>query len=78
MKQTTKLIKVKTPLLRKDTASQIRCKKNWTVVKEITNKAKQSSKSSFPWKTKTDNKIKTDADEIANQFNKYFEDTGPP
>ena len=48
------------------------------MVKEITDKAKQSNKSRFPWKTKTDNKIKTDGDEIANQFNKYFGDTGPP
>ena len=52
-------------------------KKKWTVMKEIIIKAKHSKKSNFPQKHKNGNKIKTGWDEIANEFNKYFEDIGP-
>ena len=46
-------------------------------MKEIIGKAKHSNKSNFPRKSKIDNKIKTDEDEIVNQFNKYFADISP-
>ena len=46
-------------------------------MKEIIGKAKHSKKSSFPWKLKIGNKIKTSKNEIANEFNKYFADISP-
>ena len=46
-------------------------------MKEIIGKAKHSKKSSFPWKLKIGNKIKTSKNEIANEFNKYFADIDP-
>ena len=52
-------------------------KKRWNVMKEIIGKAKHSKKSNFPQKLKIGNKIKTGENEIANEFNKYFADTGP-
>ena len=52
-------------------------KKRWTVMKEIIGKAKHSKKSNFYRKLKIGNKIKTSEGEIANEFNKYFADTGP-
>ena len=51
-------------------------KKRWNVMKEIIGKAKYSQKSNFPQKLKIGNKIKTGENEIANEFNKYFADTG--
>ena len=36
-------------------------------------KAKHSKKLNFPWKLKIGNKITIDEDEIANEFNKYFQ-----
>ena len=46
-------------------------------MKEIIGKAKISTISHFSKKLKIDSKIKTDEDEIANQFNNYFADLGP-
>ena len=46
-------------------------------MKDTTDKAKDSTKSNFPRKLKIANKIKTGQDEIGNEFNKYFVDTGP-
>ena len=46
-------------------------------MKDTTDKAKDSTKSNFPRKLKIVNKIKTGQDEIGNEFNKYFVDTGP-
>ena len=46
-------------------------------MKEIIGKAKHSKKSNFYRKLKIGNKIKTSEGEIANEFNKYFADTGP-
>ena len=51
-------------------------KKRWTVMKEITGKAKHSRKSNFPQKLKIGNKLKTGEDEITNEFNKYFSGIG--
>ena len=48
----------------------------WTTMKEINGQAKRGDKSSFPAKLKTDSKIKTGEDEIANEFNKYFANIG--
>ena len=45
-------------------------------MKEIIGKAKHSSKSNFSRRLKIDNETKTDGDEIAHQFNKYFVDIG--
>ena len=36
-------------------------------------KAKHSKKLNFPLKLKIGNKIRIDEDEIANEFNKYFQ-----
>ena len=46
-------------------------------MKDTTDKAKDITKSNFPGKLKIVNKIKTGEDEIGNEFNKYFVDTGP-
>ena len=86
MKQSTKLAKVylrqlsvsqKNPTTHKRYYNSNMTKKRWTVMKEIISKAKHSKKSNFSRKHKNGNKIKTGWDEIANEFNKYFEDIGP-
>ena len=61
----------KKPLLTKDATTQ-----RWTTMKEISGQAKQNNKSSFLAKLKTDSKIKTGEDKIANEFYKYFANIG--
>ena len=46
-------------------------------MKEIIVERKHSKKSNFPWKLKIGNKIKTDENEIGNEFSKYFAAIGP-
>ena len=46
-------------------------------MKEIIGKAKHGKKLNFPQKHKIGKKIKTGEDKKANEFNKYFADTGP-
>ena len=61
----------KKPLLTKDATTQ-----RWTTMTEISGQAKQNNKSSFLAKLKTDSKIKTGEDKIANEFYKYFANIG--
>ena len=87
MKQPTRLIKVylrqlsvspkKNHYSQKILQFKYDLKKRWNFMKEIIGKAKHSKKSNFPGKLKIGNKIKTDEDKIANEFNKYFANVGP-
>ena len=51
-------------------------KRTWNVIKDSIGKAK-SIKKFFPQKIKTNNKIVTDTDVIAQHFSTYFMETGP-
>ena len=79
MKKFTNLIKVYLRQLSKNpkkTTTHNATTQRWTTMKEINGQAKRGDKSSFPAKLKTDSKIKTGEDEIANEFNKYFANIG--